>query len=339
MRRATQHDVARHAGVSRATVSYVLNGRTDGTIRVSEETRRKILESIRMLGYRVNLSARSLKTNRNQLIAILVPDLGNPFYPMLIRGAQKKAHASGYRILIVDSFSSEGDEKDFLKMALDHIADGLILDSSYLDGSDIRVLLDADIPSVGIGPRLADVGIDTISIDQPAAVRALIGHLVSRGHSRIAHLAGDYRNINGKIRYEAFLAEMRANGLEVDERHILEGDFLREGTALKVEAWLASMTPAERPSALFAANDLMAIEAIKAIRKSGLRVPEDFAVCGFDNIPEAEYVEPPLTTVGHDVEAMGRDAVALLIDRIEGASEGSGRNIDLPFELLVRKSS
>ncbi len=339
MKRATQNDVARHAGVSRATVSYVLNGRTDGTIRVSDETRQKILDSIRTLGYRVNLTARSLKTSRSQLIAILVPDLGNPFYPMLIRGAQRKAHASGYRILIVDSFSTENDERDFFKMAMDHIADGLILDASYLDKSDIRVLLDAGIPSVGIGPRLAGTGIDTISIDQPAAVHALVAHLVSRGHSRIAHLAGDSNNINGKIRHEAFLREMKAHGLDVDERYILQGDFLREGTAQKVEQWLSSIPSAERPSALFAANDLMAVEAIKAIRDLGLRVPSDFAVCGFDNIPEAEYVEPPLTTIGFDVEAMGREAATLLIDSINSSSKRMPREVGLAFELFARKST
>jgi LacI family transcriptional regulator len=339
MKRATQNDVAKLAGTSRATVSYVLNGRTDGNIRVGDETRQKIQDAMRELGYRVNLSARSLKTNRSQLIAVLVPDLGNPFYPMLIRGAQKQARTRGYRILTIDSLSSEEGEQDFMESAQEHIADGVIMDSTYLDASDIKILQDAGIPCVGIGPRLADMGIDIISIDQNAAVRTLLDHLVSRGHSKIAHLTGDFHNINGRVRHEAFLQGMEAHGLAVDPRYILPGNFLREGTAQSVEKWLLSFSSGERPSALFAANDLMAIEAIKAIRKLGLHVPEDFAVCGFDNIPEAEYVEPPLTTIGHDVEEMGREAARLLIDRVEGDNDKKAQKRDLAFKLWVRKSS
>ncbi len=339
MKRATQNDVARLAGVSRATVSYVLNGRNDGTIRVSDETRKKIVEVMHEIGYRVNMNARGLKTNKSQLIAILVPDLGNPFYPLLIRGAQKQAHSCGYRLLISDSFSSEEGEREFMETALDRSTDGLILDSSYLERTDIKMLLDAGIPSVGIGPRLADSGIDTISIDQRAAIRSLLDHLEYRGHSRIAHLSGDRNNLNGKIRYEVFLQEMKSRGLCVDERYILEGTFLREGIAAKTEKWLASFAPQERPTAIFAANDLMAIEAIKAIQKIGLRIPGDVAVCGFDNIPEAEYVEPPLTSIGFDVESMGKAAAKLLIDRIEGESYDKPQAIGLTFELFARKST
>lgn len=339
MRRATQNDVARAAGVSRATVSYVLNGRTDGTIRVSDETRDKILDAVRELGYRVNLNARGLKTDSTHLIAVLIPDLGNPFYPMLIRGAQRHAHSRGYRLLVSDSFSAQEGEREFMDMAFDHIADGLILASSFLDGSDVHALLDDGIPCVGIGPLLDATGIDTLSIDQDEAVRTLIEHLVAKGHSRIAHLTGDRKNINGKIRYDSFVKAIRARNLKLNEGMILEGDFLREGTAAKVEAWFSSLPTAERPTALFAANDLMAIEAMKAFRRMGLHVPEDIAVCGFDNIPEAEYVEPPLTTVGFDVESMGQEAARLLLDRIEAKSVEAPRRAGLNFEMFIRESA
>jgi len=339
MKRPTQEDVARLSGVSRATVSYVLNGRTDGTIRVSDETRRRINDAMRELGYRVNLNARGLKTDRRQLIAVLVPDLGNPFYPILIKGAQTEAHARGYRVLVSDSFSSEEGERDFMDTALDRIADGLILAASYLESSDIKILLESGVFSVGIGPRLDGTGIDRVSIDQQAAVRSLLQHLTARGHSRIAHLTGDRRNINGSVRYDAFLAEMKANGLPVEKSWIVEGDFLREGTARRIEDWFCALPANGRPTALFAANDLMAIEAIKAFQRLGLRVPEDIAVCGFDNIPEAAYVEPPLTTVGHDVEEMGRVAARLLIDRIEEERVEPPELVKLPFELFVRQST
>jgi LacI family transcriptional regulator len=339
MKRATQNDVARLAGVSRATVSYVLNGRTDGTIRVSDETREKILVSMRELDYRVNLNARSLKTNRTQLLAVLVPDLSNPFYPILIRGAQICAHAHGYRILIVDSFSREEDERDFLAMSQDHLADGLILASSYLEGADIHELLETGIPSVGVGPRLFGTGIDTISIDQEMAVRTLLRHLQDKGHRKIAHLTGDLNNVNGRIRLESYRKVMAEFGYPADGDSILEGNFLREHTAGKVEKWFSAFTPSRRPTALFSANDLMAIEAIKALSRIGIRVPEDVAVCGFDNIPEAEYVDPPLTTVGHNVEQMGHTAAKLVIERIEGTRTGDFQQVEMPFALWVRKST
>lgn len=339
MKRPTQKDVAALAGVSRATVSYVLTGRTDGAIRVSDETRRKVVDSIRKLGYRVNIHARGLRTQRTGLIALLVPDLGNSFYPILIRGAQKRVQADGYRIIVVDSYSNEENERSFVETALHHIADGLIVASSYLDRPDIQVLRDEGIPCIGIGPSLRGAGADTISIDQTAAIHALIAHLVARGHTRIAHLTGDMHNINGRIRHDAFMTEMNVHGLAVEPSQVLAGDFLREGTERKVIDWYSALRPGERPTALFAANDLTAIEAIKAARAMALRVPDDLAVCGFDNIPEAQFIEPHLTTVGLDVESMGLVAAGMLLDRLTGAESGPPREVELDFRLYVRQST
>jgi LacI family transcriptional regulator len=339
MERITQEDVAKAAGVTRATVSYVLNDRTNGNVRISEETRLRVLKAVEELGYRVNFNARSLKTNRTQLIAMLVQDLGNPFYPMLIRGAQLAAQEYGYRMIIFDSSASAKGEDDFVDMALHHIADGLLLSSFYLDASDIKTILDDEIPCVGLGPSLIGMGIDVITADQSAAVDGLIDHLVDRGHTRIAHMTGDLDTINGRIRLEAYRKAIAAHGQPPVPEWEVEGNFLREGSAERVLSWYFALPEDRRPSAMFAANDVMAIEATKALRKRGVEIPGQLAVCGYDDIPEAQYVEPALTTVGQDSEAFGREATRLLIERIEKSSAGEPVYKTFPTELHIREST
>ena len=173
MSRVTQNDVARAAGVTRAAVSYVLNKRAEGNIRIGEATRKRILEAAASLGYRVNLSARSLKTNRTQLLAMLVPDLGNPFYPMQIRGAQVAAHQAGYRLIIYDSFHRSQGEQEFLEMALHHVADGVLLSSFHLARDDIQALTGEGIGCVGLNEGLSSCGIDLLVTDQARAIDTL----------------------------------------------------------------------------------------------------------------------------------------------------------------------
>ncbi len=327
------------AGVSRATVSYVLSKRQDGNIRISDDTRNRILQAVEKLEYRVNVTARGLKTKRTHLLAVLVPDLSNPFYPVLIRGAQKAAYEADHRLIVFDSFSTPEGERDFLEAALHHIADGLILSSFYLEQRDIKHLLASGIPTVGVGPRLWGSGVDVVQTDQLQAVRAVIDHLVSRGRRRIAHIAGDLTTLNGQLRLEGYRLALRVHGLEPNERLVVEGKFRREGIAERVDSFLASFAPGELPDAIFAANDVMAIEAMKAVRRRGYRIPDDIAVCGIDNIPEAEYVEPPLTTIGNDVELMGREAVSMIVDRIRHDSVKDPECREFPFELIERNSS
>jgi LacI family transcriptional regulator len=322
MNRITQNDVAKAAGVTRAAVSYVLNNRSEGNIRIGEGTRKRILEAAASLGYRVNLSARSLKTNRTQLLAMLVPDLGNPFYPMQIRGAQVAAHEAGYRLIIYDSFNQAAGEAEFLEMALHHVADGVLLSSFHLEMPEVQALQDAGISCVGFNEGLRDCGIDLLVTDQARAVDTLVDHLVGRGHRKIAHLTGDLQTANGRVRRIAFLEGLARHGLPARDEWMLEGTFLREGIGHQVSQWYQALTAENRPTALFAANDLMAVEAIKALKRAGVDVPQDLAVCGYDDIPEAQYIDPTLTTIGQDHEAIGRRATQILIDRIEGRLTG-----------------
>lgn len=339
MKRITQEDVAREAGVTRATVSCVLNNRIGGSIRISDETKAKILEVSRRLGYRVNLAARSLQTRRTENLAMLVPDLGNPFYPMQIKGAQIAAHEAGYRLIIFDSSFSIQGEREFLDMALGHVADGVILSAFHLGRDDVRTLLEAGIPCVGLIAGLKGAGIDLVATDQESSVGRLMEYLVSKGHRRIAHLSGDLATANGLIRRDAYRGALAAHGLEARREWEIEGKFQREGVADLVVSWYRSLPAGERPTALFAANDLMAVEAIKALKREGVAVPSRLAVCGIDNIPEAQYVEPALTSVGQDNEAIGRLATHLLIERIESGDLDNPVLKVLPSQLFIRESA
>lgn len=339
MRRVTQEDVAREAGVTRAAVSCVLNNQTGGSIRISAETREKILEASQRLGYRVNLAARSLQTRRTENLAMLVPDLGNPFYPMQIKGAQIAAKEAGYRLIIFDSSSSAQGEREFLDMALGHVADGVILSAFHLGRDEVATLLKAGIPCVGLISGLSGTGIDMVATDQESSVGKLMDYLCGQGHRRIAHLTGDLGTANGLIRRDAYRRSLAAHGLEAKQAWELEGRFQREGVAALVVEWYRALPPGERPSALFAANDLMAVEVIKALKREGIAIPADLAVCGIDNIPEAQYVEPALTTVGQDNEAIGRIATRLLIERVEGGDLGNPVTRILPSQLHIREST
>ncbi len=337
--RPTQHDVARVAGVTRATVSFVLNEGSAAHARVSAATRARVLQAVEELGYTINLNARSLKTRRTQVLAMLVPDLANPFYPMLIRGAQQAAQESGYVLMVFDSLGTAARERAFLDVVLRHVADGLLLSAFHLSPADFARLATAHVPAVGFLPSLSEAGIDVVIGDQVKAVQSVVDHLVERGHRRIAHLTGDLDTITGRLRRDAYRSALAARGIGLHPALELRGTFMREGTGDAVEAWYTGLRPARRPTALFAANDVMAIEAMKRLKRRGVAIPGQLAVCGFDDIAEAEVVEPSLTTVGHDSEAMGRTAARLLLARIEGKKRGPPVVEVHPSQLHVRESS
>ncbi|HMP38892.1 MAG TPA: LacI family DNA-binding transcriptional regulator [Roseiflexaceae bacterium] len=307
MANATQEDVARLAGVSRATVSYVLNGQSGGKVRISDETRQRVLAAIEQLGYQPDAAARSLRTGRTQLLAVMVPDLTNPFYPLLIRGAQQRAEEHGYEILVYDTNDRAVREEAFVNTMLRRRVDGVILVSFHLD------------------------------IRAAAAAAEAIRHLIERGHRRIAHLAGPYDTPPGKVRLQGYREALEAAAIDYDEQLVRYGSFQREGVAdLALQLLQVAAPP---PTAIFAANDVMAIEVIRTLTHRGVRIPEDVAVVGFDNIPEADLVVPSLTTVGQDAQALGEQAAALLLERLAGEDAAELRHISMPFRLIIRESA
>jgi LacI family transcriptional regulator len=337
--RPTQADVARLAGVSVATVSYVINNQSGGKVQVGEETRRRVLEAVQQLGYQPNAAARTLRTRRTQLLAVMVPDLTNPFYPLLIRGAQGAAEREDYQILVCDTNDTAAREYAFMDAMLRRHVDGVVLVAFHLETRDVERLLHAGTHVAAIGGRPRPAGVDIVAPRERLAVREVMRHLISRGHRRIAHLAGPPETPPGRVRLQGYREALAEAGIPHDESQVLYGTFRRNGVAELVSSLFARPGRGNHPTALFAANDVMAIEAMCVLARLGWRIPQDVAVCGFDNIPEAEYVVPSLTTVDQDAESLGKRAVELLLERLSHQAPAEARHVNIPYRLVIREST
>ncbi|HWQ12836.1 MAG TPA: LacI family DNA-binding transcriptional regulator, partial [Roseiflexaceae bacterium] len=219
----TQEDVARLAGVSRATVSYVINGRSGGKVRISEETRRRVQEAARQLGYQPDAAARSLRTGRTRLLAVMVPDLTNPFYPLLIRGAQAVVEEHDYEIVIYDTIDRPEHEQAFIDVMLRRRVDGVILVAFHLEAEDVARLTQAGVRVVAVGGRLRGAGVDTVATRERAAAIEAVRHLLARGHRRIAHLAGPQDTPPGRVRLQGYREALEAAGIGYDEALVRYG--------------------------------------------------------------------------------------------------------------------
>jgi LacI family transcriptional regulator len=336
-KRPTQADVARLAAVSQPVVSYVLSGNSDAP--VAPETRERVLKAIAALGYVPNHTARSLRQRRTLTIASIIPDITNPFYPAFARAIQDVAEPAGYDLI---AYNSDGDlerERKYLQSALAGRVDGIII-------TPLRLPLEECVPLVEQGicvvahtiQNLSDpaVPLDTLGIDNVAAARAAVTFLIERGHRRIGMVAGVAGTPRREDRVRGYTEALRAHDLLVDRMLVRGGDFNEAGG---YSATLDLLALAPRPSAIFAANDMMAMGALLALREAGLRVPDDMALVGFDGLPLARLMDPPLTTIAQHPERLGAKAAELLLERLDGGGPPHGRRIDMPFDLIVRQSA
>jgi LacI family transcriptional regulator len=318
---ATIRDVAARAGVSVATVSRVLNGKE----LVREATSAQVLEAARTLRYVPNIAARSLSIRRNQTIGIVLPEMHGEFFSEVIRGIDVAARREGYHILVSGSHS-DGREMMEMVEAMRGRVDGMVIMAPDVAVGEIG----AHLPLVLINSR--DEGRDAIVIDNYGGARAMMRHLASLGHERIAFITGPAQNADARERLRGYRQSMRGNDGKTIE---VRGDFTEaSGHAAALE--IAAMKP--RPTAIFAANDSMAIGALAALAEEGVRVPEDVAVVGFDDIPIARYVTPQLTTIGVDIAELGRRAFAVLLDLIDHPRARDPRRERIDTTLVVRKS-
>lgn len=330
--RATQKDVAKAAGVSQATVSLVLSG---GGAAIPAETWARITDAARELGYVPNRFAQALKTNRSMTIACIVPDITNPFYPALIRGVQSVADGVSYDVIAVNTDGLAERERHFLDWARQGRVDGVIGVFFTLRAADFRSLVEAGVPVVRIESSRktgGEIAIDDIYVDSQAAAFAVTEHLIGQGHRRIAMVAG--RRGPQAHRIEGYRAALAKSGCE--EHVVIDEEFSERGGTRAAEAILASSF---RPSAIFAANDLMAIGVMHALRERGVEIPRDIAVVGFDDISAARLVTPSLTTVAQFQWSMGERAAQTLMERLRGEKTGPGSALEMPFELIQRGST
>jgi LacI family transcriptional regulator len=331
--RPTQKDVAQLVQVSQATVSLVLNGVADSS--VPPVTQRKVLQAAKNLGYVPNRVAQSLRTQRTKTIACIVPDITNPFYPALERGAQNGAEARGYDVLIYNTDGLPAKERKCLDRLLEGRVDGVIGVFFHLTARDLRPLLERKIAVVRIEAGRKNVGpwaLDNLFVDNVSAAKAAVQYLVDQGHRKIVMLAGSAGPDSARVRgYKEALRSKKISPEIVSGREFSE----QQG----YESTRRVLKRSTRPTAIFAGNDMMAIGAVMAVRKAGLKVPDEVAIVGFDDISIAALISPPLTTVSQFQQKLGERAVEMLLERLTGKITGPGRREEMPFKLVVRKSA
>ncbi|HEX3110666.1 MAG TPA: LacI family DNA-binding transcriptional regulator [Thermoanaerobaculia bacterium] len=322
----TIHDVAARAGVSVATVSRVLNGKE----LVREETSRQVLEVAKSLRYVPNVAARTLSIRRSQTIGIVLPEVHGEFFSEVIRGIDLAARAAGYHILVSGSHSDANEMIDVLD-AMRGRVDGLVVMAPDLTLTTFREQLSHKLPMVLLNSD--DERHPTITIDNYGGARTMMKHLASLGHKRIAFIKGPEQNADARERLRGYRQVMRALGGASRELEF-DGDFTERAGYDAVKP-IVALSP--RPTAIFAANDSMAVGALSAFAESGIDIPREMSLAGFDDIPIAHYVNPPLTTIGVDIAELGRRAFAALADAMEKGSN-TRREECIGTTLVVRKS-
>ncbi len=327
---ATIKDVAREAGVSVATVSRVLND----SAAVSETTRVHVREVAVRLNYWPNGAARSLITNRTQVIGVLLPDLFGEFFSEVLRGMDSSARRAGLHLLVSSSHADAEQLVAALRTMRGRI-DGLIVMAPDVDARAAIQGTATDFPLVLINPGAGVEGCNTINIANYEGAYALVRHLLDLGHRRIATLMGPPRNIDAEQRLEGYRAALRDAGALSSAELEIAGDFT-ELSGYEGGSRLCALDPPA--TAVFAANDYMAIGVMGALSDSGIRVPEDIAVAGFDDIAMARYLNPPLTTVHVDAFRLGERAVHRLLSIDRSTSATDWHHEVLPTSLVVRGS-
>jgi LacI family transcriptional regulator len=307
--RPTIYDVARLAGVSTATVSRALNG----TGQIASATRVAIDAAVEQLGYRPNTIARSLVTKSTQTIALLLPDITNPFYAALVAGIQEQALEAGHTMLLCTTDGDPEREEQYLDLLRGKQVDGALVDGLVLPPDRIARFVQDGFPIVCLDRDVDSTSVPLVQVDNRLGARLATEHLVSLGHLRIAHVAGPPELRISEERVEGYRAALRDAGLDPDPALVAAGGFTEEGGYRAIEA-----LSGRGFSAIFAANDLSALGVISALAAEGRRVPDDVSVVGFDDLRLAAFTTPPLTTIHQPAAEIAKRAMQLLLDLTRG---------------------
>jgi LacI family transcriptional regulator len=327
--RVTIAEVAALAGVSPTTVSHVFSGKRV----VSSATRERVLEIVQTLGYRPNNVARNLRTRQSKMVAVVVPDITNPFYSVLTRGLADALSGADYGTFVCNTDGDVAREQRFIEDVLDRGVDGVVMAAVNVSPEAIVALADLGTPFVCMGTDVEHAHVDRIGADDIAGSREATAHLLAHGVDNVAMIQGP--NDSGG-RGEGYRDALDAAGVPFRPELVVHGDWTRHGGYTAMQELLALDPP---PRAVFAANDLMAIGAMDAARERGCSIPGDIQLVGFDDIEAATLVSPALTTVRNPSYETGRTAGELLLSRMAGEHVAGQRSIVLPCPLIVRASS
>ncbi|MDX1416148.1 MAG: LacI family DNA-binding transcriptional regulator [Candidatus Promineifilaceae bacterium] len=306
-RRPTIIDVAAKAGVSKTTVSRVVSG--DGA-RVRDETRSRVLEAIEELGYTHNAVASSLRTDRTHIIMLAIPDITNPFWPAVARGVQDEMEVGGYSVVFANSDWDDQREKMFLKMARRNRFDAILINPVRVSNDELKA---TGLATVVLGSHEDYPDFDIVGTDSHSGTYQALEHLYELGHRRIGLIRGRRQSRPGHSRLLGYKDFHRTHGLVYDPSLVIQVPFDEEGGR---EALRRLINSSEPPTAVVAANDILAIGVLQEVHEVGLRIPEQLSIVGMDDIRAASATTPPLTTVAKPKYEMGRQAARFLLDRL-----------------------
>jgi LacI family transcriptional regulator len=328
----TLEDIARKCGVSRSTVSRVINGEAN----VSPDTRQRVMDVIQLINFQPNLAARGLAAGKTRVLGVVIP-MGvtaiftDPFFPLLIQGVSIACNSCDYSVMLwLDD--PEYERRTVRQVLYNGLVDGVIVASNPMDDPIITALGEGKLPYVLIGRSPTNNQVNFIDVDNYGGARKGVQHLLRLGRRRIAHISGPRNLIAGLDRYQGYLSGLYEGGIFPDPTLVVEGDF----TDLSGYTGVQRLLP-YHPDAIFTASDAMASGALRALIEAGVRVPQDISLVGFDDIPFSSRTIPPLTTIRQPIQRVGSLAAETLIQIIDHP-ETQPRQVILPTELIVRGS-
>lgn len=328
---ATIRDVAKEAGVAPITVSRVINN----TSYVSEKTRAQVEAAIEELGYVPNMLGPSLRFKRTMTIALVITDIANPFWPTVARGVEDVAQANGYSTILCNTDESEEKQEQYLQMLLQRRIDGILLAPVANDPAIVQRIQKQGIPVVVLDRHVDGVKVDIVRGDSETGAYELTNHLLSLGHRNIAILTGPHETPTAVDRVDGFCRAFDEAGITYSDSQIIWGKFSQESGYEMARSALNSPTP---PTALFTANNFVAVGAFSYLREAGLTVPDDISMVTFDAVPNSFMTESYPTVVQQPAREMGQEAANLLIKRIAEAGDDY-QEIVLPIQMTIGNSS
>ena len=326
----TIKDVANLAGVHPSTVSRVINDDS----RISEKTKNKVLLIIKKLRYTPNAIARGLKTKRTHTLGMLIPDITNPFFAEIARGVEDAASKNNFNVILCNTDDKLKKERTYLEILRGKRVDGLILGTAHIKDKSILELEKNNFPYILISRNIEGLDKNCVIVDDEVGGIMATEYLIKLGHRRIAHITGPLKTRSALNRLKGYKLVLKKHRIEYKDELVGEGDFRIKGGYQVMKRFLKLTEP---PTAIFAANDLLALGAMQVIQKKNFHIPEDFSVVGFNDIKLASFVYPPLTTIRQPMLEMGALAVKMLIKIIE-EGEFNQRKEVLESKLIIRES-
>jgi LacI family transcriptional regulator len=324
-------DVAKLAGVAPITVSRVVNGADS----VTEDTRQRVQQAIDQLHYVPNTLARSLRSRQSHTIALIVPDITNPFWTTAARGVEDTAAENDYRTILCNTDEDPAKETNYLNLLVERRVDGVIIAPATRERKRLAVLQQLQVPCVLIDRRVEGFKADRVYSDSRTGARLLIDHLIDLGHRRIALINGPPTISSAQDRADGYRESLEAHGLVVEEALVFQGEF-KQASGYRLVKQALARDPG--PTAIFAANNFIALGALQALQEAGWRVPEDIALVCIDDVPYLSAIDPFLTVAAQPAYEMGELAAQLLVERLTARRNGKAREVVLAPQLIIRRS-